>query len=61
MRHPLRRAISTYYFNRDVSKRWADYPERMPLKLLRRMLEDDPVAASISGGIPSRCARRCCR
>jgi hypothetical protein len=49
LRHPLRRAISTYYYHKHVSKKWSSYPETMPAPFLKRLVEEDNLALSISG------------
>ena len=49
LRHPLRRAISTYYYHKHVSKKWSAYPETMPAPFLKRLVEEDNLALSISG------------
>jgi hypothetical protein len=49
LRHPLRRAISTYYFHKHVSKKWKTYPDTMPISFLKRLVDEDNVALSISG------------
>ena len=47
----MRRVVSTYHHQRATGK-WADYPERMPLKMMKRLVEEDHLANAIANGVP---------
>ena len=52
LRHPIRRAISAYYYHRNVTKRMANRPEHMPEAYLSSMLREENIIKTALGQTP---------